>query len=127
MEILSSFIHPQVVPNLYEFLSSAEHKRRYFEECQYNQQFMGLIDFHSIFFSILWQSMGTINCVVTYIPQNIFIFFDELGFYNIKPQIKPSRSCHTQKSPVGCSVNLSTAGQFGIVAFVKQNVYIVTF
>ncbi len=25
MEILSSFTHPQVVPNLYEFLSSAEH------------------------------------------------------------------------------------------------------
>ncbi len=27
------FIHPQVVSNLYEFLSSAKHKRRYFEEC----------------------------------------------------------------------------------------------
>jgi len=27
-----SFIHPQVVANLYEFLSSAEHKGRYFEE-----------------------------------------------------------------------------------------------
>jgi len=26
-----SFTHPQVVPNLCEFLSSAEHKRRYFE------------------------------------------------------------------------------------------------
>jgi len=32
MKILSSFIHPQVVANLYEFLSSAEHKGRYFEE-----------------------------------------------------------------------------------------------
>jgi len=32
MKILS-FTHPQVVPNLYEFLSSAEHKRRYFKEC----------------------------------------------------------------------------------------------
>jgi len=29
---LSSFTHSQVVPNLYEFLCSAEHKRRYFEE-----------------------------------------------------------------------------------------------
>jgi len=29
---LSSFTHPQVVANLYEFLSSAEHKGRYFEE-----------------------------------------------------------------------------------------------
>ncbi len=33
MKILSSFIHPQVVPNLYEFLCSAEHKGRYSEEC----------------------------------------------------------------------------------------------
>jgi len=31
MKILSSFTHPQVVANLYEFLS-AEHKGRYFEE-----------------------------------------------------------------------------------------------
>ncbi len=28
-----SFTHPQVVPNPYEFISSVEHKRRYFEEC----------------------------------------------------------------------------------------------
>jgi len=27
-----SFTHPQVVANLYEFLSSTEHKGRYFEE-----------------------------------------------------------------------------------------------
>jgi len=33
MQILSSFTPPQVVSNLYKFLSSAEHKRRYFEEC----------------------------------------------------------------------------------------------
>ncbi len=32
MKILSSFTLPQVVPNLYEFLCSAEHKGRYFEE-----------------------------------------------------------------------------------------------
>ncbi len=31
--ILSSFTHPQVVPNLYECLCSAEHKGRYSEEC----------------------------------------------------------------------------------------------
>jgi len=34
MKILSSFTHPQVVPNLNDFLSSAEHKVRYLEECQ---------------------------------------------------------------------------------------------
>ncbi len=33
MKILSSFTHPQVVPNLYECLWSAEHKGRYSEEC----------------------------------------------------------------------------------------------
>ncbi len=32
MYILSSFTHPQVVPNLYECVCSAEHKGRYFEE-----------------------------------------------------------------------------------------------
>jgi len=31
MKILSSFTHPQFVANLYEFLSSAEHKWSYFE------------------------------------------------------------------------------------------------
>jgi hypothetical protein len=31
---LLSFTHPKVVTNLYEFLSSVEHKGRYFEECQ---------------------------------------------------------------------------------------------
>ncbi len=33
MKILSSFTHPQVVPNLFECLCSAEHKGRYSEEC----------------------------------------------------------------------------------------------
>ncbi len=33
MKILSSFTLLQVVPNLYEFICSAEHKGRYYEEC----------------------------------------------------------------------------------------------
>ncbi len=32
-KILSSFTHPQVVPNLYVFLCSAEHIGIYSEEC----------------------------------------------------------------------------------------------
>jgi len=32
MKSLLSFRHPHVVPNLYTFLCSAEHKGRYFEE-----------------------------------------------------------------------------------------------
>uniref|UniRef100_A0A672SKS0 Galectin n=1 Tax=Sinocyclocheilus grahami TaxID=75366 RepID=A0A672SKS0_SINGR len=39
----------QVVANLYEFLSSAEHKRRYFG-MWVTKQFLVPIDFHSIFF-----------------------------------------------------------------------------
>jgi len=43
MKIVSSFIHPQpqVVSDLYEFRSSAEHKRRYFEESQHGNQSIG--------------------------------------------------------------------------------------
>ncbi len=33
MKTVSLFIHPHVVPNLYNFHSSMELKRRYFEEC----------------------------------------------------------------------------------------------
>jgi len=36
MKILSLFTHPHVVPNLYVFICSAEHKGRYLEEC-FNQ------------------------------------------------------------------------------------------
>jgi len=36
MKILSVFTHPYVVPNLYVFFCSAEHKGRYLEEC-FNQ------------------------------------------------------------------------------------------
>jgi len=34
MKILSSYSYPQVVSTLYEFLFSAEHKGRYFKDCQ---------------------------------------------------------------------------------------------
>jgi len=33
MTIFSYFTYPQIAPNLYEFLSSIEHKRKYFKEC----------------------------------------------------------------------------------------------
>ncbi len=33
MHILILFTHPQVVQDLYELLSSTEHKIKYFEEC----------------------------------------------------------------------------------------------
>ncbi len=40
MKIVSSFTQPHVIPNLYEFVSYAEHKGRYFE-------LLVPIDFHS--------------------------------------------------------------------------------
>ncbi len=33
MKNLSLFLHPHAIPNLYNLLSSVEHKRRYFEKC----------------------------------------------------------------------------------------------
>ncbi len=39
MNILLSFTHPHVVPNLYEFLSYVEHKIRYFEEFWRTKEF----------------------------------------------------------------------------------------
>jgi len=61
IKILSLFT--QVVSNLYEFLSSSEHKKmwRYFEECG---ELMYPIDFHSILFFLFKKSMGYINCLV---------------------------------------------------------------
>ncbi len=47
MKILSSFTHPQVVPNFYEFLCSAEHKGRFFWRKFVIRLFWGTIDFHS--------------------------------------------------------------------------------
>ncbi len=57
------FMHPHVVPNLYEFLSYAELKRRILVI----KQLMVPADFHSISFL----TMGTNNCLVL---QNIFLF-----------------------------------------------------
>jgi len=58
MKILSSFTHPQVVANLYEFLSSAEHKGRYFEELL-KKKILPLVPYN--------------NCLVPIILQNIFL------------------------------------------------------
>ncbi len=44
--IILLFIHPQIVSNLYEFLSSAKHKRRYFEEVFFIAIFINVITFY---------------------------------------------------------------------------------
>ncbi len=57
IQILSSFTHPQVVPNLYECLCSSEHKGRYSEECG-NQSSSEAPLTSIVFFSLLWKSNG---------------------------------------------------------------------
>ncbi len=72
MKILSSFTHPQVVPNLYERLCSAEHKGRYSEECG-KQSSSGAPLTSIVFFFLLWKSMVPQNSLVTNFLQNIFL------------------------------------------------------
>ncbi len=72
MKILSSFTHPQVVPNLYEFLCSAEHKGKYSEECG-KQSRSGTPLTSTVLFFLLWKSMVPQNSLVTNFLQNIFL------------------------------------------------------
>ncbi len=72
MKILSSFTHPQVIPNLYECLCSAEHKGRYSEECG-KQSSSGAPLTSIVFFFLLWKSMVPQNSLVTNFLQNIFL------------------------------------------------------
>ncbi len=74
MKSLSSFTQPQFVPNLFEFLSSAEHKKKIFVRMLVTIQLMAAIDFHSIFF----HTVANINCLVTNILQNIIFCIQEL-------------------------------------------------
>ncbi len=73
MKILSSFTHPQVVPNLYECLCSAEHKERYSEECG-KQSSSGAPLTSIVFFFLIWKSMVPKNSLITNFLQNIFFY-----------------------------------------------------
>ncbi len=70
--ILSLFTHPQVVPNMYECICSAEHKGRYSEECG-KQSSSGAPLTYIVFFFLLWKSMVPQNILVTNFLQNIFL------------------------------------------------------
>ncbi len=73
-KILSSFTHPQVVPNLYECLCSAEHQIIYFEECGKQSSSGALLTSIVVFFFLLlWKSMVPQNSLVTNLLQNIFL------------------------------------------------------
>ncbi len=71
MKILSSFTHPQVVPNLYECLCSAEHKGRYSEECG-KQSSSGALLTSIVFFFPTMEVNGAPKQPVTNFLQNIF-------------------------------------------------------
>ncbi len=72
MKMMSSFTHPQVVPNLYACICSAEHRGRYSEEC--GKQSSSGAPLTSIgFFFLLWKSMVPQNSLVTNFLQNIFL------------------------------------------------------
>ncbi len=79
MKFLSSFTHPQVVPNLYKFISSAKYKRRYFDNVGNKAvEFHSLLFFIFIFFfssSILWKSMATLSHV--FFKSFFFFFFQQ--------------------------------------------------
>ncbi len=72
IKILSLFTHPQVVPNLYECLCSAENEGRYSEECE-KQSSSGAPLTSIVFFVLLWKSMVPQNSLVTNFLQNIFL------------------------------------------------------
>ncbi len=74
MNILSSFTHPQVVPDLYECICSAEHKGRYSEECG-KQSSSGAPLTSIVFFFLLWKSMVPQNSLITHFLQNVFLCF----------------------------------------------------
>ncbi len=71
MKILSEFANPQVVPNLYECLCSAERKGRYSEECG-KQSSSGAPLTSIVFVFLLWKSLVPQNSLVTNFLQNIF-------------------------------------------------------
>ncbi len=75
MNVLSSFNQPQVVLNLYEFHSSIEHKRRYFEE-----QFMIATDFHYMGKKILCKSMASVSCLFCFQHSSKYVYTLSLGY-----------------------------------------------
>jgi len=68
MKILSSFTHPQVVANLYEFLLLNTK-----EDILKNDWDFGTINLHSSFIFLLWKSMLPNNHLVPIVLQNIVL------------------------------------------------------
>ncbi len=71
MTFLSLFNHPQVVPNLYEFLCSAEQRKIFWRKFVTRLFWAPLTSI--VGQKILWKSMVPQNCSVSHILQNIFL------------------------------------------------------
>jgi len=87
MKMLSSFTHPQDIANLYEFLSSDEHKGRYFFKNDWN---FGTIDFHSIFF-LLWKSMVSNNWFQSFFKISSFVFIRRKKLIQVCKNLRVSK------------------------------------
>ncbi len=91
MKILSSFTHPQVVPNLYECLCSAEHKGRYSEECE-KQSSSGAPLTSIVFLFLLWKSMVPQNSLVTnFLQISSFVFGRTKKFIQVWNYLRVSK------------------------------------
>jgi len=62
MKILSSFTHPHVVPNLYAFICSAEHRKIFWKNVLIKQISIP-IDYHSVYFFLLYGSQWGLRSV----------------------------------------------------------------
>ncbi len=77
-----SFTLPQVFPNLYECLCSAEYKGRYSEECG-KQSSSGAPLTIVVFIFLLWKSMVPQNSLLTNFLQNIFLCVQQNKYIHI--------------------------------------------
>ncbi len=81
MKILSSFTPPQVVPNLYECLCSAEHKGRYSEECG-KQSSSGAPLTSIVFFFPTMEVNGAPAWLQTFFKISSFVFSGTKNFFH---------------------------------------------
>ncbi len=91
MKMMSSFTHPQVVPNLYECLCSTEHKGRYSEEC--GKQSSSGAPLTSIVFCPIWKCALHMNPRSTRLTK---------AYEDMNINIKDLRSLHTESEIFAC-------------------------
>ncbi len=92
MKIVSSFPHPQVVPNLYECLCSAEHKGRYSEECGKQSSSGAPLTFIVFFLSYYGsQWCPKTACLQTFFKISSFVFSRTKQFIQVWNYLRVSK------------------------------------